>query len=70
MCQGENAIIVRYWVATDHRPFPDLEGIGDFRKELSDAYVSIVHGLSGKMAKVSSKLPNARSAPVPVPGDP
>jgi hypothetical protein len=39
-----NAIVVRYWVATDHRPFPDLEGIDDFRKELSDAYISIVHG--------------------------
>lgn len=40
----ENAITVRYWVSTDHRPFPDLEGIEDFRKELSEAYVSVVHG--------------------------
>jgi hypothetical protein len=39
-----NAIVVRYWVSTDHRPFPDLEGVDDFRRELSDAYVSIVHG--------------------------
>jgi hypothetical protein len=41
---NEIAIIVRYWVATDHRPFPDLEGIDEFRKELSDSYISIVHG--------------------------
>jgi hypothetical protein len=42
--ERENAIVVRYWVATDHRPFPDLEGIEDFRKELAEAYVSIIDG--------------------------
>src|SRR5262249_6711188 len=35
---------VRYWVPSDHRPFTDLEGIDDFKKELSDANVSVVNG--------------------------
>jgi hypothetical protein len=45
--ERENAIVVQYWVSTDHRPFPDLEGIEDFRNELAEAYVSIVDGRPG-----------------------
>lgn len=39
-----NAIIVKYWVSTDHLPFDDLKGIDEFRDELASAYVSVVSG--------------------------
>lgn len=39
-----NAIVVKYWVSTDHLPFDDLKGIDEFRNELASAYVSVVSG--------------------------
>ena len=39
-----NAIVVKYWVSTDHLPFDDLRGIEGFRDELASAYVSVVSG--------------------------
>jgi hypothetical protein len=39
-----NAIVVKYWVATDHLPFDDLKGVQEFRDELASAYVSVVSG--------------------------
>jgi hypothetical protein len=39
-----NAIVVKYWVSTDHLPFDDLKGIEEFRSELASAYVSVVSG--------------------------
>jgi len=39
-----NAIVVKYWVSTDHLPFDDLKGIEEFRNELASAYVSVVSG--------------------------
>lgn len=39
-----NAIVVKYWVSTDHLPFDDLTGIGQFRDELASEYVSVVSG--------------------------
>lgn len=39
-----NAIVVKYWVSTDHLPFDDLKGIQEFRDELASAYVSVVSG--------------------------
>jgi hypothetical protein len=40
----DNAIVVKYWVSTDHLPFDDLRGIEEFRNELASAYVSVVSG--------------------------
>ena len=40
----ENAIIVRYWISSDTRSFPDLDGIDEFRRELSNSYISVVDG--------------------------
>jgi len=39
-----NAIVVKYWVSTDHLPLDDLKGIEEFRDELASAYVSVVSG--------------------------
>ena len=39
-----NAIVVKYWISTDHLPFDDLKGIQEFRDELASAYVSVVTG--------------------------
>jgi len=36
-----NAIVVKYWVSTDHLPFDDLKGIDEFRDQLASAYVSV-----------------------------
>lgn len=41
---NSNAIVVKYWIATDHLPFNDLTGIEEFRSELASAYVSVVSG--------------------------
>ena len=42
-----NAIVVKYWVSTDHLPFDDLKGIEEFRQELASSYVSVVSGRAG-----------------------
>ncbi|HEV7522630.1 MAG TPA: hypothetical protein VGP89_16115 [Candidatus Angelobacter sp.] len=39
-----NAIVVKYWVSTDHLPFDDLKGIQEFREELAPEYISVVSG--------------------------
>ncbi|HEX5422772.1 MAG TPA: hypothetical protein VFW94_04435 [Candidatus Acidoferrales bacterium] len=41
---ADNAIVVRYWISTDHLPFEDLKGVEEFRNELASAYVSVVSG--------------------------
>lgn len=41
----DTSVVVRYWISTDHpRDFPDLQGIDDFRNELSESYISVVRG--------------------------
>ncbi len=41
----DTSVAVRYWISTDHpKDFPDLDGIDEFRKELSSDYVSVVKG--------------------------
>jgi hypothetical protein len=43
--ETDTSIVVRYWIATDHpSDYPDLEGIGEFRRELANDYVSVVRG--------------------------
>lgn len=39
-----NAIVVKYWIPTDHIPFDDLKGIEEFREELASAYIAAVSG--------------------------
>ena len=43
-----NAIVVKYWVSTDHLPFDDLKGVDEFRDELASAYVSVSERKSGR----------------------
>jgi hypothetical protein len=41
----DTAVCIEYWIATDHpATFDDLEGIDEFREELSQEYVSLVRG--------------------------
>ena len=43
--ETDTSVAVRYWISTDHpKDFPDLDGIEDFRNELSSDYVSVVKG--------------------------
>jgi len=42
---SDTAVVVRYWIATDHPvDFPDLDGIEEFRNDLAAEYVSLVRG--------------------------
>jgi hypothetical protein len=52
----ENAIVVKYWVSTDHLPFEDLNGISEFRDELASAYVSVVSGRAGAAGGITHLL--------------
>jgi hypothetical protein len=51
-----NAIVVKYWVSTDHLPFDDLGGIDEFRDELASAYVSVVSGRAGAAGGITHLL--------------
>jgi hypothetical protein len=51
-----NAIIVKYWISTDHLPFADLKGIEEFRDELASEYVSVVSGRAAGAGGVTQLL--------------
>ena len=42
--KGDTAITVKYWISSDQRRFVDLDGIDEFRSDLSAEYLSFVRG--------------------------
>jgi len=41
------ALRIRYWIATDHpQDSVDLDGVDEFKDELSNSYVTVVRGRS------------------------